>query len=101
MFTAFKHTATFNLKSKDLARSSFGSIVTGLSRGGKFNAKDASSLVFSNLPGYTQWLAGEDTISLSKLLRFSQDFEYGISDHGEGQRKLMELDTNSLTPVKQ
>jgi hypothetical protein len=77
----FKYTPTLDLKSEDFALTSFGGVVSRLSRGGKFYAKNTSSLIFGNLSGYTQWLAGEDAISLSKLLRFSQYFKNRVSRH--------------------
>ena len=84
--TTFKHTAAFDLNPENFAIASFGGVVACLSRGGKCNPKNTSSFVLGYLSGYAQWLPREDAISPSKLLRFSEDFEYRISRHGEAQR---------------
>ena len=85
-FATFKNAPTFDLQPEGLTITDFGSVVASLSSRRKFNAKDTSRLVLGNLSRNAEWLACKDAVSLSKLLCFSQNFEYRISSHRKAQR---------------
>jgi hypothetical protein len=76
--TAFKYAPTFDLKSKGLTITNFDCVVTSLSRGRKFDAKNSSSLIFGNLASNAKGLPGEGAVSLRELLNLTQYFECGI-----------------------
>lgn len=78
---AFKYAPTFDLMPKGLTITNFNCVVTSLSCGREFDAKNSSSLVFGNLSSDAKRLACEGAVTLGELLCLSQDFECGINAH--------------------
>jgi len=64
---AFRHTPTLDLKSSDFPVVAFSCIISRLPGGRKLDLKNSSSFVLRNLARYSQRLACESTVLLSKL----------------------------------